>query len=487
MYEYELLDPEVADADTASLRARLLANLRTQAAVYTALAQQPPCDDPDAVTLRGVGLPLSGTPVVLAGNAHEGTVSPTTPRTRQHPVADDGDVDLATMPFGYGPYARPKHQVGPSDGRNLEATFAAVEDSPPMRIYSLLSTRTTRAGRMPRGATHGTIGRLFRPRPRRSAVGKELHRARVPKRTMADRSPPQSSDYHGRSAAIECDSPPPENFPPPMIDAAPQWPALGADLPPHGAASTEDLAGATTSAPMGALPPRGGDRTPSPRATMGTHLFPAQGPAPHASGRPRPSTVPPVATGLFPGDAGAAARGALAALMDASAGNAGAGAPRMPDGPDLPLEHSPHAKAPAASKLCRRTIAVLEALPRRLDEPALRAVKYEGLQALMKANGIPRTKYMGVPEFVTVILAWLRAHPDDELCLLPGLSRRATRGDGLAPTLAGAAPGAGALLEHLFGPPLPNRSPPPAPSPHAHSAGTRGASELGVQHAATMP
>ena len=131
LYEYELLDPEVADADTDSLRARLLAKLRTQAAAFTALAQQPPRDNIDAIALRGVRLPSSGTPIVQVGTSHEGLASPATPRIRQHPVTDDSDADLATVPFGYGPYARPKHQVDPSNGRNLEVAFAAVEDSPP--------------------------------------------------------------------------------------------------------------------------------------------------------------------------------------------------------------------------------------------------------------------------------------------------------------------------------------------------------------------
>ena len=99
------------------------------------------------------------------------------------------------------------------------------------------------------------------------------------------------------------------------------------------------------------------------------------------------------------------------------------GAPRMANSPDLLLEHLPRANTLATSKLRGRTITVLGALPHCPDEPALRAVKYEGLQVLMKANGIPCTKYMGVPEFVTVVLVWLCVHPDNELCLPPGLSR----------------------------------------------------------------
>lgn len=104
----------------------------------------------------------------------------------------------------------------------------------------------------------------------------------------------------------------------------------------------------------------------------------------------------------------------------------------------------------------------------------------------MKANGIPRRKNMGIPEFLTAVLAWLRAHLDDELCLLPGLLQRVARHDGRAPTPTGAAPGAGAPPENLFRPPSPGHSPPPAPSPRDHSAGTRGASAPGVQHAMTM-
>ena len=296
LYEYELLDPAVADADTASLRARLLANLRTQAAAFTALGQQPPSDDAAPAAQRDVGLPPLGTPRVQAGTSHEGPVSPATPRTEQHPVADGGDAGLATVPFGYGPYARPKHRVDPSDGRNLEAAFAAVEDSPPREdLFAALDQDDTR--RENAAAGHARDDWAALP-PSTMAVGgpgddpdarsevsmgvpdDELHRPRVPKRTMADRSPPQSGDYRGGSVAIECDSPPAANFPPHPIDAALEWPALGADLPPHGAASTGALAGAPDGTAMGALPLRDRDRSPSPRATTGTQPLPAQGAAP---------------------------------------------------------------------------------------------------------------------------------------------------------------------------------------------------------------
>ena len=195
--------------------------------------------------------------------------------------------------------------------------------------------------------------------------------------------------------------------------------------------------------------------------------------------------VPLVATGLFPGDAGASARAALATLTNSGTGNAGAGASRMADGPTSHWSIR-HEKRPATSKLRRCTIVVLEALPHCPDEPALRAVKYEGLQPLMKANGIPCGKNIGVPEFLTAVLAWLCAHPDDELCLPPGLLHCAARSDGRTPTPAGAAPSSRASPEHLFGPPSLGHSPPPAPSPHDHSADPPGASVPGVQHAATM-
>ena len=77
----------------------------------------------------------------------------------------------------------------------------------------------------------------------------------------------------------------------------------------------------------------------------------------------------------------------------------------------VPPKQLARALGSTAPKLCGRTIAVLEALPRRPDEPALRAVKYEGLQALMKMNGISWCSEWGVAEFVTVVLAWLREHP----------------------------------------------------------------------------
>ena len=286
LYKYELLDPEVADTDTDSLRARLLANLRTQPAAFTALARQPPHDDTDAIALRGIGLPSSGTPVVQASNSHEGPMSPTTPLTGQYPAADDGDADLATMLFGYDPYVRPEHQVDPSNGRNLEAAFAAVEDSHPRKdLFAALDQDDTHRENATSGHTWNDWAALP---PSTTAVGgphgeldalsevsmgvpdEELHRPRAPKHTMADRSPPQTGDYCGHSLAIECNSPPPTNFPPPPINATPQQPALSADLPPHGVASTGALAGASDCVPMGALPLCGRDCTPSPRATMGT-------------------------------------------------------------------------------------------------------------------------------------------------------------------------------------------------------------------------
>ena len=178
-----------------------------------------------------------------------------------------------------------------------------------------------------------------------------------------------------------------------------------------------------------------------------------------------------MATGLFPGDAGAAARAALAALTNAGAGGAGAGASRMTDGPAIPLDHSPREKRPAAPTLRGRTIAVLEALPRRPSIAALCDVTYEGLQALMRANDIPRRTHGGVPDLLAAVLSWLSAHPDAELCLPRGLSRRTARRDGRASTPPRAAPGAGAPPEHLFGPPFPGHSPPPERSPRENSAG----------------
>lgn len=84
----------------------------------------------DAVALLGIGLPSSGTPIVLLGNSHEGTASLATPYIGHFLVLDDNTDNLPTVPFGYGPYMQPKHQVAPSDGWNLEAFFGAVEDSP---------------------------------------------------------------------------------------------------------------------------------------------------------------------------------------------------------------------------------------------------------------------------------------------------------------------------------------------------------------------
>ena len=152
--------------------------------------------------------------------------------------------------------------------------------------------------------------------------------------------------------------------------------------------------------------------------------------------------------------------------------------------PSVPPKQSARAPGSAAPKLRGRTIAVLEALPRRPDEPALRAVKYEGLQALLKTNGISRRSGWGVAEFVTAVLAWLREHPASELRLPQGLTRRAAPPAPRESAPAGPLPGAPASTADL--PPRPSPPPPPVPSPPHPSAHSNAASPPGVQHAADM-
>ena len=72
LYKHELMDPEVTGADTNSLRARLLANLQTQAATFNMLVRQSRSYNTDVTALCGVGLPSSGTPIVPLGHSTRG-------------------------------------------------------------------------------------------------------------------------------------------------------------------------------------------------------------------------------------------------------------------------------------------------------------------------------------------------------------------------------------------------------------------------------
>ena len=68
------------------------------------------------------------------------------------------------------------------------------------------------------GGPHGKIDALLEVS---MGVSKnKLYRQHVLRRTMVDCKPPQISDYSGCRLAIECDSPPPNNFSPPSLSTA---------------------------------------------------------------------------------------------------------------------------------------------------------------------------------------------------------------------------------------------------------------------------
>ena len=260
----------------------------------------------------------------------------------------------------------------------------------------------------------------------------------------------------------------------------PSWPRSTDDAAPLAEAAME---------PGTALPARHGAHVDD----AGVPLSDARGSrrpgsASFPSARGDPSMAPAgasrgVATGALTGHGTASGGPDAVASGDGTAPN-GAQGLQARSGPAVPPKRSARAAGSAAPKLRGRTIAALEALTRRPDEPALRAVNYEGLQALMKTNGISRRSGWGVAEFVTAVLAWLRAHPASELRLPQGLTRRAAPPASRESAPAGRFAGAPASTADL--PPRPSPSPPPAPAPRPPPADSSAASPPGVQHAAAM-
>ena len=155
-------------------------------------------------------------PPVLPGRT--GAPSPLTAPRHCPPSTSEGEHP--SVPFGTGPYARPRHCVTPTQGRNLDAAFAAEEDSPPRDdLFAALDQADTRR----ENAADARDGADWPPRPWSSmgfgATGgdqdaasevsmgvseSEMYRARVAKRRLDDRSPRSSAitaDGRAKSAA----------------------------------------------------------------------------------------------------------------------------------------------------------------------------------------------------------------------------------------------------------------------------------------------
>ena len=129
LFEYRLLDDARFDDDPAQLRGRLLAHARAQAAAFQALAQQP--------TGAQAGAPSGVQAGALAPPVHPGRTGAPSPVTAfRHRPPSTSEGEHPSVPFGTGPYVRPRHCVTPTQGRNLHAAFAAEEDSPPATICS---------------------------------------------------------------------------------------------------------------------------------------------------------------------------------------------------------------------------------------------------------------------------------------------------------------------------------------------------------------
>ena len=224
LFEYQLLSDVRHDEDTESLRARLVAHVRAQTAAHHALGQQPSAGrttktpSPAAVPSRpGATLPRYN----AQGAAFASLV---TPLHGSRALSDASDGDLPSVPFGQGPYAKPRHCVSPSAGRSLEDAFAAVEDSPLRdNLFAALDQADTRHEDAERARARANW--TTRPLTALDFVGPrgdmdtysevsmgvpedEMYRPRVPKRRMADRSPQHLQDYCGRTSRVPCRSPP---------------------------------------------------------------------------------------------------------------------------------------------------------------------------------------------------------------------------------------------------------------------------------------
>ena len=219
LFEYRLLDDTRLDDGTEQLRGRLVAHVRAQAAAFQALAPQPsgaPAGAPTGVQAGALD------PPVLPGRT--GATSPVTPTRHRLPSTSEGEHP--SVPFGAGPYARPRHCVTPTQGRNLAAAFAAEEDSPPRDdLFAALDQADTRRENAadararearedwpPRPWTSMGFGDDVGDQDVASEVSmgvseSEMYRARVPKRRLADRSPQQHRDSGGGPRQIACSSP----------------------------------------------------------------------------------------------------------------------------------------------------------------------------------------------------------------------------------------------------------------------------------------
>ena len=219
LFEYRLLDDACFDDDPAQLRGRLLAHARAQAAAFQALAPQP------SGALAGASHRVQAgdlVPPVLPG--HTGAPSPVTPPYHRPSSMSGGEHP--SVPFGAGPYARPRHRVAPTEGRCLADAFAAEEDSPPRAdLFAALDQEDTRRENAadarawedrqdwpPCPWTSMGFGDAAGDQDAASEVSmgvseSEMYRACVPKRRLADRSPQQHRDSGGGPRQIACPSP----------------------------------------------------------------------------------------------------------------------------------------------------------------------------------------------------------------------------------------------------------------------------------------
>ena len=138
LFEYRLLDDARFDDDVEQLCGRLLAHACAQAAAFQALAPQ--LAGAQAGAPSGVQAGALGPPVPPG---RTGAPSPVTALRHRPPSTSEGEHP--SVPFGSGPYARPRHCVTLMQGRNLQAAFAVEQDSPPRDdLFAALDQADTR-------------------------------------------------------------------------------------------------------------------------------------------------------------------------------------------------------------------------------------------------------------------------------------------------------------------------------------------------------
>ena len=425
LFEYRLLDDARFDDDPAQLRGRLLAHARAQAAAFQALAQQP--------TGAPAGAPSGVQAGALAPPVHPGRTGAPSPVTAfRHRPPSTSEGEHPSVPFGTGPYVRPRHCVTPTQGRNLQAAFAAEEDSPPRDdLFAALDQEDTRRENAtdarareartdwpPRPWTSMGFGDDAGVQDTASEVSmgvseSEMYRARVTKRRLDDRSPQKQRDYGGRTRQIRCPSPP-DDFGDGLLDGR-----FGGD---------DVLGNAGLSGRAATTPPPHHSELPAPSGV---------GAAPHAD-----PGAPPIP-------------------------------PRRPDYAD-------------PSKLSKRQRDLLRRLPVRPTTTTLMGLSDAALQCLLYANGLRRDHGATKRDYAASLRALLDREPSTFLAIPEGLDgargptppprsrspphRPPSESPGprcTAPEPRGAPQGAGAPNA----PPPPPRRPPSPSNQHDARAG----------------